>query len=63
MDVDFFAAHGGGADYDFVVSKLAAIFSKQGVIPPQDSFSRQLAVPVRPVALIFGRPTCGIFRE
>jgi len=63
MDVDFFAAHGGGADYDFVVSKLAAIFSKQGVIPPQDSFALHLPVPVRPVGLIFGRPTCKIFKE
>ena len=59
----FYAAHEGGADYDFVVGRLKAIFNAQGVIPSADSFPRQLPVPVRPVALIFGRPACKIFKD
>ncbi len=59
----FYAAHGGGADYDFVVRRLAAIFSEQDLIPPEDSLVNQRPVPVRPVGLIFGRPTCKVFKE
>jgi hypothetical protein len=56
-------AHEGGADYDFVIASLTAVFRKQGVVPASDSFAKQLPVPVRPVALIFGRPTCKVFKE
>ena len=59
----FYAAHEGGADYDFVVAGLAAIFKEQGVVPPENSFAERLPVPVRPVGLIFGRPTCKSFKE
>jgi hypothetical protein len=59
----FYGAHEGGADYDFVVRSLTKIFGEQGVVPPPDSFVRQLPVPVRPVGLIFGRPACKIFKE
>jgi hypothetical protein len=59
----FYGAHEGGADYDFIVRSLTRVFREQGVVPPRDSFVRQLPVPVRPVGLIFGRPTCKIFKE
>jgi hypothetical protein len=59
----FYGAHEGGADYDFVIDSLTAIFKQQDVIPPEDSFARRLPVPVRPVGLIFGRPACKIFKE
>jgi hypothetical protein len=59
----FYGAHEGGADYEFVVRSRARIFKEQGVVPPPDSFVRQLPVPIRPVGLIFGRPACKIFRE
>ncbi|HEX6504545.1 MAG TPA: hypothetical protein VF011_15000 [Terriglobales bacterium] len=52
-----------GADYAFVITTLAAIFWKQGVVPTPDSFAKKLPVPVRPVALIFGRPACKVFKE
>src|SRR5436305_1180120 len=61
--ITFRAAHGGGADYDFVVRQLAAIFRAQGIIPPQDCLANQRPVPVRAVGLIFGRPTCKVFKE
>src|ERR1019366_10037322 len=56
-------AHEGGADYDFVIGSLTAVFRMQGVFPASDSFAKRLPVPVRPVALIFGRPTCKVFKE
>jgi hypothetical protein len=59
----FYGAHEGGADYEFVVRSLGRIFGQQGVVPPPDSFLRQLPVPVRPVGLIFGRPPCKIFKD
>lgn len=59
----FLGAHEGGADYDFAIDGLSAIFRKQGVIPAPDAFAQGLPVPVRPVALIFGKPTCEIFKE
>jgi hypothetical protein len=59
----FFATHEGGAGYDFVVESLRRLFMKQGVIPPPDSFAEQRPIPIRPVALIFGRPVCPIFRD
>ena len=59
----FFSAHGGGADYDFVVRRLAVIFREQGVIPSGDSLVNQQAVPVRTVGLIFGRPACKVIKE
>jgi hypothetical protein len=58
-----FGAHEGGADYDFVIDRLTAIFKSHGVIPPADSFAKQLPIPVRPVCLIFGRPACKIFKD
>jgi hypothetical protein len=65
--VELSAMNCGGAypaaDYAFVITSLNAIFSKQNVVPALDSFARQLPVPVRPVALIFGRPTCKVFKE
>lgn len=63
MGTAFHAAHDGGADYDFVIASLAAIFKNQGVIPPAKAFAKQLPVPTRPLGLIFGRPTCKIFRD
>lgn len=59
----FLGAHEGGADYDFVIASLGAIFRKQGVFPASDSFAESLPVPVRPVALIFGRPSCKVFKD
>jgi len=59
----YFGAHEGGADYDFLIGSLTAIFKHQGVVPPEDSFAQRLPVPVRPVGLIFGRPACKIFKE
>jgi hypothetical protein len=59
----FYGAHEGVADYGFVVGTLTRIFKEQGVVPPPDSFARQLPVPIRPVALIFGRPACKIFKD
>src|ERR1700675_2983017 len=58
-----YGAHEGGADYDFVIDSLAAIFKSQGVIPPEDSFAKRLPIPIRPLALIFGRPACKIFKD
>lgn len=59
----FYGAPDRGADYDFVVNSLNAIFKSQGAVPVADSFTRQLPVPVRPVGLIFGRPACKIFKD
>jgi hypothetical protein len=42
---------------------LSALFRDQGVIPPQDCLVNQRPVPVRAVGLIFGRPTCKVFKE
>jgi hypothetical protein len=56
-------AHMGGADYGFVIESLTALFRTQGVFPASDSFAKQLPIPVRPVALIFGRPACNVFKE
>lgn len=47
----FYGAHEGGTDYDFVVRGLTRIFKEQGVVPPPNSFVRQLPVPIRPVGL------------
>jgi hypothetical protein len=58
-----YGAHEGGADYDFVVKSLFAIFKSQGVVPPADAFAKGLPFPVRPVGLIFGRPACKIFKD
>ena len=57
------AVHAGGADFNFVVAKLYAIFQKQGVVPPEDAFTSQIPMPARPVGLIFGRPTCKVFED
>jgi hypothetical protein len=59
----FYASHGGGADYDFVVQRLARIFREQGVLPHSDSLNNNRAVPIRAVGLVFGRPTCKVFKE
>ena len=59
----YLGAHEGGADYDFVIDSLTAIFRKQGVAPASHSSEDQSPVPVRPIALIFGRPTCKVFKE
>ena len=54
--------HGGGG-FDFVAARLYGIFKTQGVVPPDNSFTQGLPVPIRPVGLIFGRPTCKSFKE
>jgi hypothetical protein len=59
----FFGAREGGADHDFVIASLTALFKRQGVIPPSDSFAKGLPILARPVGLIFGRPACKIFKE
>ena len=46
-----------------MIGSLTAVFRMQGVFPASDSFAKRLPVPVRPVALIFGRPTCKVFKE
>jgi hypothetical protein len=58
-----YGAWEGGADYDAVISRLTEIFKNQGIVPAADSFAKQLPTPVRPVALIFGRPVCKVFLE
>jgi hypothetical protein len=59
----FYSSHGGGADYDFVVRRLSAIFREEGITPPHESPANQQPVPVRAVGLIFGRPACKVFKE
>jgi hypothetical protein len=54
--------HEGGADYPFVVRRLTALFEEQGVFPPEGALENR-PVPVRAVGLIFGRPTCRVFKD
>ncbi len=63
MTEGLYGACEGGADYDFVINRLGAIFKSQGVVPAADSFERELPAPVRPVGLIFGRPACKVFKD
>ena len=44
--------------------RLYQLFKAQGVIPNASAFnSDDHPVPIRPVALIFGRPSCRVFRD
>lgn len=64
MSSDLYGVHSGGPDLSYVESRLHRLFKQQGVMPgPADFGTDAKPVPVRPIVLVFGRPSSKVFQE